>query len=721
MASKQGAKFPRRQLMSTIAKKSTRLWFSFFFTLIIWDSFSDLHWAIDRIYHRTERKFYFRIHDQMTRKNYLKTDLNLIHSQETFDRKNFTNDIIWPVHNRFTFCVKNILPSSRHLESANNEQLELVSKVEQDPKYNSACNCMRSVLFLDARNDNKQPLSLRNVSKHRKPLVTQDADENEQRPLSSIEYSIEGDVPCIADGSLCMTIVDRRESGKGINNNQRATKSDMIDVGCNTEAGWLFMDGIEVTAFQVKNNELVSFLICLPSSHDEKVKLVRRKKQAVQQHRESSKLTEKLRKIPKLSRTQTLRKNRCAKQFIKKFAMSTLSLSYKQALISCCSSVKNFRKYSSQYLQQISLKLTNLCRFNLLLEECSINDYSHSFTGMRRSGQFNTAPTEQLRTECIFEKVAVAVDLYLSNKISTDEFTHSCEKNIQEIVSLHPCSRDLSANVLELEESELRDSSRNCEVGISQSGHSLKKDRRTTTLFAAAQNIFTTEPHIFTGLTQPPEPPTPALPEFFIMEKEECARTFCLFLISYLKTYNFSRMTLEYRDGEFANLTISLKLNITSGVLGPNYYQPTDRRRGFVYRLGGLSGRQRYFICVRGHPATGATHGVARACLSFLTSDSDGETDAFNLTGIFLVLGISTIIMTVVMLCVGYEKLIDRKKSDCVDILLCRYKRKKNVKRTARGTISPEPLVVPHNNVRTIPQAYQNENASFSSNEDRRY
>ncbi|KAF2364956.1 hypothetical protein FHG87_004294 [Trinorchestia longiramus] len=186
-------------------------------------------------------------------------------------------------------------------------------------------------------------------------------------------------------------------------------------------------------------------------------------------------------------------------------------------------------------------------------------------------------------------------------------------------------------------------------------------------------------------------------------------------------TFMAPEITLEYRDGDTANLTISLKLNITTGVIGTNFFGAKDPRRGFVYNLRGLSGRRRYYVCARGYPIRGVSHGVKTSCESFMTSDTDGETDMYNLTGIFLVLGISTIIMTVVLLCVGYEKLIDRKKGECIDLLLCRYKRKKTDKRPARGTISPEPLVVPRNNTRTSPQAYDNDTVSLSSTEDRRY
>ena len=123
------------------------------------------------------------------------------------------------------------------------------------------------------------------------------------------------------------------------------------------------------------------------------------------------------------------------------------------------------------------------------------------------------------------------------------------------------------------------------------------------------------------------------------------------------------------------------------------------------------------------------------------------DTDIYNLTGIFLVLGISTIIMTVVLLCVGYEKFIDRKKDECVDILFCRYKSKKALqqKRPLTGMISPEPIVASTSPLGTNtsslvtstsplvtttsalpfsnpePLAYDNDNLSLSSAEQRRY
>ncbi|KAL7647781.1 UNVERIFIED_CONTAM: hypothetical protein RMT77_001390 [Armadillidium vulgare] len=49
--------------------------------------------------------------------------------------------------------------------------------------------------------------------------------------------------------------------------------------------------------------------------------------------------------------------------------------------------------------------------------------------------------------------------------------------------------------------------------------------------------------------------------------------------------------------------------------------------------------------------------------------------------------------MVVVMICVGYEKLLHQKRRDCIDILLCRRRKISQVKVT-NGSISPEPLVV---------------------------
>lgn len=74
---------------------------------------------------------------------------------------------------------------------------------------------------------------------------------------------------------------------------------------------------------------------------------------------------------------------------------------------------------------------------------------------------------------------------------------------------------------------------------------------------------------------------------------------------------------------------------------------------------------------------------------SFVTEDK-----LYNLQGIFLVLGISTIIMVVVMVCVGYEKLIHEKKDACCNVLCCRSKNKKP---PPKSSISPEPLVVRDN------------------------
>ena len=56
-----------------------------------------------------------------------------------------------------------------------------------------------------------------------------------------------------------------------------------------------------------------------------------------------------------------------------------------------------------------------------------------------------------------------------------------------------------------------------------------------------------------------------------------------------------------------------------------------------------------------------------------------------------MVLGISTIIMFVVLACVGYEKLIGRAGINCYYILICRKKIFK--KKPSPGSVSPEPLV----------------------------
>lgn len=72
------------------------------------------------------------------------------------------------------------------------------------------------------------------------------------------------------------------------------------------------------------------------------------------------------------------------------------------------------------------------------------------------------------------------------------------------------------------------------------------------------------------------------------------------------------------------------------------------------------------------------------------------EDKLYNLQGIFLVLGISTIIMVIVMVCVGYEKLIHEKKDECCRVLCCRPRNKKP---PPKSSISPEPLVVRDNRV----------------------
>ena len=56
-----------------------------------------------------------------------------------------------------------------------------------------------------------------------------------------------------------------------------------------------------------------------------------------------------------------------------------------------------------------------------------------------------------------------------------------------------------------------------------------------------------------------------------------------------------------------------------------------------------------------------------------------------------MVLGISTIIMFVVLICVGYEKLINNSGKNCYKIVTCRKKLWK--KKRPPSSVSPEPLV----------------------------
>ncbi|XP_047499129.1 uncharacterized protein LOC125045743 [Penaeus chinensis] len=104
--------------------------------------------------------------------------------------------------------------------------------------------------------------------------------------------------------------------------------------------------------------------------------------------------------------------------------------------------------------------------------------------------------------------------------------------------------------------------------------------------------------------------------------------------------------------------------------------------------MGGLSRLRRYVIRVDAYLDDMSP--MANSTISFLTGENDGESQLYNLTGIILVLGISTIIMVVVMVCVGYEKLIQQKKEDCCDVLCCRREKRKGPK----VSISPEPLMV---------------------------
>ncbi|XP_069983625.1 uncharacterized protein [Penaeus vannamei] len=148
-------------------------------------------------------------------------------------------------------------------------------------------------------------------------------------------------------------------------------------------------------------------------------------------------------------------------------------------------------------------------------------------------------------------------------------------------------------------------------------------------------------------------------------------------------------VVLRYKDPQDSSgHQVTLNVNANGGFDPTLMFAQGSGRLGFKYKMGGLSRLRRYVIRVDAYLDDMSP--MANSTISFLTGENDGESQLYNLTGIILVLGISTIIMVVVMVCVGYEKLIQQKKEDCCDFLCCRREKRKGPK----VSISPEPLMV---------------------------
>ncbi|KAG7157681.1 hypothetical protein Hamer_G018743 [Homarus americanus] len=147
---------------------------------------------------------------------------------------------------------------------------------------------------------------------------------------------------------------------------------------------------------------------------------------------------------------------------------------------------------------------------------------------------------------------------------------------------------------------------------------------------------------------------------------------------------------MSYEDPvDTSRHVITLNINPAGNGFDPTtLFDSASGRLGFVFKLGGLYRRRRYSVKVSGFQGGNVRPIIIR--FTFLTGEDDGEDKLYNLTGIFLVLGISTIIMVVVMVCVGYEKLIHQKKDECCTFIFCRSHKRKPPK----SSISPEPLVV---------------------------
>ncbi|XP_053655229.2 uncharacterized protein [Cherax quadricarinatus] len=205
---------------------------------------------------------------------------------------------------------------------------------------------------------------------------------------------------------------------------------------------------------------------------------------------------------------------------------------------------------------------------------------------------------------------------------------------------------------------------------------------------AAIPSGLTTEAHIFTGPTTSTAAPPPP-PENFVISYKEAFASFVHLTFSYNATFNLTRIVVTYEDSmDTSRHVITLNINTGGSGFDPTtLYDPASGRLGIVFRLGGLYRRRRYSLQV---VAFQGSIRAAHSRLAFLTGEDDGEDKLYNLTGIILVLGISTIIMVVVMVCVGYEKLIHQKKEECCSFICCR----KRKKRPPKSSISPEPLVV---------------------------
>ncbi|XP_068229149.1 uncharacterized protein [Palaemon carinicauda] len=203
---------------------------------------------------------------------------------------------------------------------------------------------------------------------------------------------------------------------------------------------------------------------------------------------------------------------------------------------------------------------------------------------------------------------------------------------------------------------------------------------------AAIPSHLTTEPYIYTGPTTPsPSPPPP--PKDFEVTYREVMASYINVTISYNATLNFTKIHVRFEDPvDFSNHFISIPIG-GNGVDPYSMYDPASGRLGFKYKVAGFRRRRRYIVIFTGFQEK---EKVAQTHINVLSGNDDGEDSIYNLTGIFLVLGISTIIMCVIMVCVGYEKLIHNKTEDCFAFICCRRKKR----RIPKASISPEPLMV---------------------------
>ncbi|XP_066937200.1 uncharacterized protein [Macrobrachium rosenbergii] len=203
---------------------------------------------------------------------------------------------------------------------------------------------------------------------------------------------------------------------------------------------------------------------------------------------------------------------------------------------------------------------------------------------------------------------------------------------------------------------------------------------------AAIPAHLTTEPYIYTGPTTTAPTPPPPPKDFEVLYKDVMA-SYINVTISYNATLNFTKINVQFSDPvDSSNHFISIPIG-GNGVDPTKLFSPASGRLGFKYKVAGFRRRRRYIVIFTGFQGT---EKVSQTHINVLSGNDDGEDSIYNLTGIFLVLGISTIIMVVVMVCVGYEKLIHNKSEECCAFLCCRRKKKK----IPKASISPEPLMV---------------------------